>query len=616
MARVGLRQRFVLFSSMAAIAMAAIIGCGGGSTSKTQTASATASVSPSAGGTVSLADSSVKLEVPPGAVSSTTMITMTATTDAAPAGITADSAILKFEPDGLVFATPVTVTFTFKGATSPVVYWSNSAGGYDIVGGTVTGDSIAAQVSHFSRGFVGEAPSATDKCNGGLSCATGATCAYGAPSTGSGSSDADGGMRTGAPDASASSGGSTSPSSDPGGGPTTSALSSTDPGSSAGGVAMCCFCTGGAYQCGPCSSTGGPDGGAAACAEGAACVAGSRCGNGGASSGGVDASTASGGARTSSGAPTTSALSTDPGSCCTCGSDGTYHCSACTGTSGGADASTTGPGASCAQGAQCQLGSGMCANGSPDSCEQCVCGADGTYACGPCPGFDGGTTSHDGGGVTTGGGMCVPGAACTPGAAGPCEDTSPDSCLMCSCGGDGKLACVPCGGSTMPDGGAGGPPTCSQGQACAGTGMCMAATPEGTCVGICTCANGAYECGPCAGGADGGAGAQPDAGAAPMCAPGLTCAAGDMCKVQTAQGTCAAICSCANGTYQCGSCEGSADSGAPAPSDAGAAQFSCQLNGPCPQPGAMCSLGSPGNGFQCTCGDSKTLACVHWDAAP
>ena len=78
---------------------------------------------------------------------------MTTTDATAPTGLTADSPILKFEPDGLVFTTPVTVTFTFKNATNPVVYWSNASGGYDIINGTVTGDSIAAQVTHFSLGL-------------------------------------------------------------------------------------------------------------------------------------------------------------------------------------------------------------------------------------------------------------------------------------------------------------------------------------------------------------------------------------------------------------------------------------------------------------------------------
>ena len=463
-------QQFILLSSLAAIAACAV-GCGGVASTGSKTQTASASVSPSAGGTVALADGSAKLDVPPGAVSSTTMITMTTTTATAPAGITADGPILKFEPDGLVFATPVTVTFTFKSATSPVVYWSNSAGGYDVINGTVTGDSIAAQVTHFSQGFVGEAPSSTDKCNGGLSCAAGATCAYGGsgssdggtspvgegPSTGGDGTNApDAGVRNGSGGGSSSSGGGTS---SVDAGVRMSALSSTDPAAPSGSVAMCCACTGGVFQCNACSASGV----GSRCVAGAAWTAGSRCGGGTNSGSGSGTSPATGGGSTSTGGGSSSpdaglrmsALSsTDPagtGSCCTCGSDGTDHCSACTGTSGGADASTMGPGGTCAQGATCQPGN-MCGDNPASGCEQCTCGADGTYACEPCPGFaDGGVTSPDGGGVITGGGMCVPGAACTPGAGGPCEDASPSSCLMCSCGADGTLACVSCGaGGIVP----------------------------------------------------------------------------------------------------------------------------------------------------------------------
>ena len=46
------------------------------------------------------------------------MITMTTTDATAQQGVTAVSPILQFEPDGTVFQKPVTVTFTFKNATT------------------------------------------------------------------------------------------------------------------------------------------------------------------------------------------------------------------------------------------------------------------------------------------------------------------------------------------------------------------------------------------------------------------------------------------------------------------------------------------------------------------
>lgn len=177
------------------------------------------------------------------------------------------------------------------------------------------------------------------------------------------------------------------------------------------------------------------------------------------------------------------------------------------------------------------------------------------------------------------------------------------------------------GGAPTPDAGPGGPPACSQGQTCSGADTCTAMTPQGMCVATCKCANGTYACGACqdGAGADGGGGTSADA--ASMCAPGLTCAAGATCKDLSAQGTCEAICSCDNGFYQCAPCGGGGadagaapvDAGASSP-DAGAPSFACQLNGACPKPGATCMIGSPGNGFQCTCEDNAMLSCVHWDA--
>ena len=216
---------------------------------------------------MTLPDNSVKLEVPAGAVPANTMITITTTDGAAPQGITAASPILQFEPDGTVFAKPVTVTFTFKNATSPVVFWSNSAGGYDLIEGTVTGSTIAAPVTHFSKGFVAERPAgASATCGTSVACAAGATCGYGGPATNSdghnASLDGGAGSKTTGPtvgnggsgavsvDASApSSGGSTDPGSRQ---PMTGALSAPPSG-------MCCSCgSDGVFQCSTCAGNVDP----------------------------------------------------------------------------------------------------------------------------------------------------------------------------------------------------------------------------------------------------------------------------------------------------------------------------------------------------------------------
>src|SRR4051812_15401968 len=117
---------------------AALLPACGGAKPTTGPQMTAASVTPEQGGTLVLPDNSAALVIPPGAVGSATMITVsTATSPAAPpAGTTAVSPVLKFEPDGLVFAKPVLVTFNFKsGAQHPSVYWSNAGGGDDAIGG-------------------------------------------------------------------------------------------------------------------------------------------------------------------------------------------------------------------------------------------------------------------------------------------------------------------------------------------------------------------------------------------------------------------------------------------------------------------------------------------------
>jgi hypothetical protein len=87
-------------------------------------------------------------------------------------------------------------------------------------------------------------------------------------------------------------------------------------------------------------------------------------------------------------------------------------------------------------------------------CFNCMCGADGTLACSPC----GGGGSGGAGGGTDGGGAsaCMPGGACTPG--DKCGGGSAGGgCFNCMCGADGTFACSPCGGGGT-DGGSSSPP--------------------------------------------------------------------------------------------------------------------------------------------------------------
>jgi hypothetical protein len=589
------RERVYLLSKLAVgVAALGALGCGGGggaSPPAMQTASA--AVTPAAGGTVKLPDNSVQLNVPPGAVPADTMITMTTTDATAPQGITARSPILQFEPDGTVFQKPVTVTFTFKSATNPVVFWSNSSGGYDLIEGTVTGTTIAAPVMHFSKGFVGERPmGGSDKCGDGVACTAGATCGFGGTPTMSGGSNsgtgATGGTMTGASfDGGAMAGG-------PNSGPP-----KTDPGS------MGTAATGGGT-----GATGGGTGPTGTGTMGGAADA---------SVGAVDPGTKPAAmSALSASDPSTAAV------CCSCGADGVFHCSLCqgsndstggtnTGSDGGVMASPCVQGGSCSPGTGCGMGGGTTfggpagggstntgapmsgsasadgtGTGAPQTAPSsggacCMCGSDGHYQCtSPCSapmggGVDasagGGTFgSHDGGAIMGGGtggsngtgippAQCVQGTTCQPGSA-PCGDASPTSCTMCMCGADGTLACAACDGTQAPDGGMSGgtpPAMCVAGAACAaGTPPCADASPA-SCT-MCMCGQaGTLVCQPCPGSV------KPDGG---MTSP---------------------------------------------PSDAGAVQIDptqCQPGLQCPQVGAACGSG-PTNGVctKCMCGSDHLLAC-------
>jgi hypothetical protein len=596
-----------LTTFVAGFAALSTIGCGGGSKPPAMQM-ASAAVTPEAGGTVKLADNSVKLDVPPGAVDGNKTITMTTTDATAPQGITADSPILQFEPSGTVFQKPVTVTFTFKNATDPVVFWSNSTGGYDMIEGTVTGNSIAAPVMHFSTGFVGDRPiGSTATCGQGVACTAGMTCGYGtAPLTGTGGGGtSSGGSHTGSSGGSNAAADASAPltTTDPGSGPTRAALSSTDPGSAGSSAAICCNCgADGTFQCSTCSGSNT----SAPCVEGGACTAGSTCGMGSTSGGGGPVG--SGGGTTTGGnmggaadasapltttdpgsGPTRAALSsTDPatgGTCCTCGTDGLYHCGGTCmppsaghdggtitgGNGGGSDGGTFGGGGPtglCMQGETCQAGGAPCANASVGgACSMCSCGANGTLECVPCdhnPGTGGNTGT--GGSMGGGGGVCVPGGTCAAGA-----------------------------------------PDCENGA-------------QGAACQICQCdpTAGMYKCSPCAGAVDGGTPPPAGDGGAkvPGCNPGAQCNPGDNCG-NGAQGGACYSCQCSvNGFYQCSPCGGAADGGAGGTGAGGAGGGGtispdlCMQGGKCPQPGAACQ-GLSVNGVcpRCMCSVDGILIC-------
>jgi hypothetical protein len=114
------------------------------------------------GGGAVTSSTGVELRVPPAAVSSTTTLSVVQLAVPSPpqavdaSGAPVPSTVYEFGPSGLVFNNPITITLPLPpGVASPTVYWSDASGAYHDIGGTVVGDTIQVQVSHFSSGFVG-----------------------------------------------------------------------------------------------------------------------------------------------------------------------------------------------------------------------------------------------------------------------------------------------------------------------------------------------------------------------------------------------------------------------------------------------------------------------------
>jgi hypothetical protein len=129
-------------------------GCSN-SSKDSQASSVSSSTIGSSGGLVK--GDGVELDIPAGALSNDQTITVAATSDSAPDGVSALSPIYRFSPDGLVFAKPVVIKIAFSGdATGARVFWTKaSSASFEDVGGSVSGSEVSAQIMHFSSGFVG-----------------------------------------------------------------------------------------------------------------------------------------------------------------------------------------------------------------------------------------------------------------------------------------------------------------------------------------------------------------------------------------------------------------------------------------------------------------------------
>jgi hypothetical protein len=117
-----------------------------------------------AGGTVSAGGA--LLSIPPGALAADTEITMSVSADPAPAGYAAYSPLYRFEPEGLAFAEPASISIPFaipaggdpdNPGSDPrlaTIFWSRrGASGFERTAAKIAGGVATASVTHFSAGF-------------------------------------------------------------------------------------------------------------------------------------------------------------------------------------------------------------------------------------------------------------------------------------------------------------------------------------------------------------------------------------------------------------------------------------------------------------------------------
>jgi hypothetical protein len=127
----------------------------------------TANATVGTAGAVLNSPTGASVEISPGALDHDVTITISATSQPAPANLEAVSPVYRFEPDGILFARPVRVSLPLPaGVTSGAVYWSRSGAGgssatdFDSLGGTISNGVISVEAPHFSLAVIGP-PTAT-----------------------------------------------------------------------------------------------------------------------------------------------------------------------------------------------------------------------------------------------------------------------------------------------------------------------------------------------------------------------------------------------------------------------------------------------------------------------
>ena len=103
-----------------------------------------------------VATDGVTLTVGPSSLGGDHTLSVIASMAAVPEGVAASSAYYQFGPSGLTFAQPISISIPAPaGSTGNLsIYWTDGNGGFVELQTVRVGDTLTAQVSHFSGGFV------------------------------------------------------------------------------------------------------------------------------------------------------------------------------------------------------------------------------------------------------------------------------------------------------------------------------------------------------------------------------------------------------------------------------------------------------------------------------
>lgn len=151
---------FLVLSTAAALLAGIVAACAGTEQGAAAVSEGGVSVSVDvgpAGGLLAACGGVISL--PAGALSTTTPLTLSCSPAATVPGYALASPLYTFEPAGLTFAVPITVTLAFQGEPAePTLFWSQLGGsGYDAIASSVHGSVVVGSITHFSTGFVASA---------------------------------------------------------------------------------------------------------------------------------------------------------------------------------------------------------------------------------------------------------------------------------------------------------------------------------------------------------------------------------------------------------------------------------------------------------------------------